>query len=797
MNLLRYQFGIIVLLLTCAAASLSDAQEVKKVPADHAEKAKAGLKLFKDEVRTVLVERCLKCHGGDSVKADFDLSTRKKLMESGYVEKTAKESYIMSLIRHEEEPVMPLKEKKLPQKQIDAIAKWIDLGAPYDSPLSKQGEKSAGPMKVTEKDREFWSFQPLKRAPVPRVNNEWCRTPIDRFIVRKLNEYKLSPNSETDRRRWLRRVYFGLIGLPPTVEEVDEFLEDKSPNAYERVVERLLDSPHYGERWARHWMDIARFAESHGYEQDYNRNFAFHYRDFLIQAFNANMPYDQFIRWQIAGDEIAPENRLALMATGFLGGGAFPTQLTEAEFESARYDELDDMTSTTSSAILGLSVGCARCHDHKFDPIPTRDYYRLASTFTTTIRSEIEIDLAPEENARRREAHQKEVTNLQNQLAQLKNDNATAETIKKLEAELDKKKKSGPNLIVQKTQVTSEGFKPTKHHADGRGFPHFYKQTYLLSRGDPSQKQGVAEQGFLQVLLPAKGESSLWKTNPPDDWTRTSYRRTALANWLTDADKGAGHLAARVIVNRMWHHHFGRGLVATPNDFGFQGDRPTHPELLDWLATELIRNDWRLKPIHKLIVTSAVYRQSSDFDSENAKIDRENKYHWRWMPKRLEAEPIRDSLLSVSGRLNDSMYGTGTLNPNMTRRSVYFFIKRSQLIPMMMLFDWPEHLVSIGRRSNTTIAPQALAFMNSPQGRSFANSLASSAFGETAAENITSAYRKVLGRKPSQEEQATALKFLELQQQRYQESGQNNGEQLAMTDLCQALLSLNEFIYLD
>ena len=348
------------------------AQTPPPVSPNHAKEMEEGLAIFKAKVRPVLVASCLECHGGKSKKADFDLSDRKPLIESEAIEGGSEKSRLMALIRHAEEPAMPLKRPKLDDATIAAIGRWIDLGAPYDKPLADASvaAKPGSPSKTSD----FWSFQPLRDTPIPAViKPDWAKTPIDRFILAKLDEKGISPNPEAGRRVLIRRLSFDLIGLPPTPEEVDQFLADKSENAYETLVDRLLASPRYGERWARHWMDVARFAESHGYEQDYDRPHAYHYRDYLIKAFNRDQPFDEFVQWQLAGDEVAPGDPLAMAATGFLGAGAFPTQLTEAEFESARYNELDDMTSTTGSAFLGLSIGCARCHDHKFDPIPSED----------------------------------------------------------------------------------------------------------------------------------------------------------------------------------------------------------------------------------------------------------------------------------------------------------------------------------------------------------------------------------------------------------------------------------------
>ncbi len=575
------------------------------------------------------------------------------------------------------------------------------------------------------------------------------RTPIDRFILAKLESKGISPNPPAERRTLIRRVSFDLIGLPPTPEEVDAFVADNRPDAYDRLVDRLLSSPQYGERWARHWMDVARFAESHGYEQDYDRPYAFHYRDFLIEALNNDMPFDQFLRWQLAGDELAPDDPLAMAATGYLGAGAFPTQLTEAEFESARYNELDDMVATTGTAMLGLTIGCARCHDHKYDPILADDYYRLASVFTTAIRNEVDLVMQP-------------------------------------------------GAKPTKVQVTSEGLPPTKHHADERGFPHFYPKTYVLARGDANQKQREAVPGYLHVLERTGHTDRDWNVTPPSGWTRTSMRRAALARWMTDTADGAGALAARVIVNRLWQHHFGRGIVATPGDFGQQGDAPSHPELLEWLAADLVQHGWNLKRVHRLIVTSAVYVQDCRSDEARSKIDRENVLLWRHTPRRLEAEPIRDNLLALSGQLDSRMFGAGTLDPNMRRRSVYFFIKRSQLIPSMMLFDWPEHLVSIGQRASTTTAPQALLFMNSPLGRTSAEGLAARVIGEPGTDGpLRHAYKLCFGREPSPQEIRLGLDFMARQHSTYAADNKSDAGRRALVDLCQALLSMSETIYIN
>lgn len=1009
-----------------------------------AEPERPGIEFFESKIRPVLVDKCYSCHSAAAVetgkiKAGLLLDTREGTRRGGdsgpaVVPGQVEESLLISAIRHESFEMPPT--GKLPDAVIADFVKWVEMGAPDPrdgtaAPLPAQIDVEAG--------RRFWAFQPLARTAPPAVKNEgWVRTPIDQFVLAKQEELGLHPNPPVERRVLIRRAYLDLLGLPPTPEEIAAFVADPDPQAYEKLIDRLLDSPHYGERWARHWMDVARFAESHGYEQDYDRPNAYHYRDFLIKAFNADMPYDRFVRWQLAGDELAPDDPLALMATGFLGAGAFPTQLTEAEFESARYDELDDMTATTGVAFLGLSIGCARCHDHKFDPIPAKDYYRFAANFTRTIRSEIELELNPEATRKAlaawEEAHQPltaalaryEREELPQRLEQWLQDRPASQaspawvvldlaeaksaggttftplpdgslraggdnpdhdiytftalthlsnitylrlealadeslvkggpgraangnfalseivveaeplagdgesvTLKlsnprasfqqnegslSLAASTDGDKRTGwavdpqfgktqiaawridspqsldfesgvkltvtlefqvnakhtlgrprlsistsetappldgsearqaavealaaldrdggrlsaaqretllhgyrttdaewtalnqkvqehltqkPQPQVTTVQVTSEGFPHLPHHADGRGYPHFFEQTYYLARGDVSRKDGVAEPGFLQVLTPSDRDAEHWRMQPPPDWTRTSFRRAALANWITDAEYGAGLLAARVMVNRLWQHHFGRGIVASPNDFGAQGEPPTHPDLLDWLADELVRNDWKLKRLHKLMMTSSVYLQSGEFDEARARLDRENTYYWRRAPQRLEGEAIRDAMLHVSGVLDKTMYGPGTLDPNMRRRSVYFFIKRSQLIPAMMLFDWPEHLVSIGARSVTTIAPQSLMFMNSPQARQCAEAFAGRLVALVEGEAVRTAYQRALGREPTDRELQIAVEFLARQHALHQAAGHKDAMRLALVDFCQMLMSLNEFVYVE
>ena len=1063
LNIIFFRCRFVLMLLAVVASfvaslPISSADE-KKVAPDHAADMERGLELFRKEVRTIFAGRCLKCHGGESTEGEFSLATRKDLLHGGDTGKAidlkndSMQSLLLKMIRHEVEPVMPDDGAKLSKRQIELIEQWVKLGAPYDKPLQTNEDEAPDAWtrkKIDPSSRQFWSFQPLANVSVPKGDDSWARTSIDRFVLQALSDKGISPNKLADKRTLLRRAYFDLIGLPPTQSETQQFLTDESPDAYERLLDRLLNNKHHGERVGRHWLDLVRFAESHGFEQDYDRPHAYHYRDFVIKAFNQDMPFDQFVHWQIAGDEFEPNNPLALMATGFLGAGVFPTQLTEKEFESSRYDELDDMVATLGTSMLGITVGCARCHDHKFDPIPSRDYYQLVSAFRTAIRSNIDLALDPEgdqkaiaqwneklgplkaalaafeknqlpgrfeefiANARAKpesddslpndqakwisidavkisskqgatftkqedgsylvtgknantdtyviqsaaisgpvtairlealpdksmkgggpgragngnfglsrisatylklnadgtpnkgqkpipvELHKPQVTFEQNNTtlsiaSSLDNntksgwavdpqfgkrhaasfalkqpiDSSTAIQLTiKLEFALNTKHNMGrirlalnhalerpaldaesgdssrwiianfrlgkdevldpkrreeilrafkrtdpgwtkhnerlqnhlaakPSPKLTKVMVTSEGVKPIPNHGDGRGFPHFYKDFYFLNRGDVNQKQGIAEAGYLQVLMKSGTKDDPWASEPSEGAT-TSFRRSAVANWITDTDRGAGHLLARVIVNRLLAQHLGRGIVGTPNDFGFQGDRPTNPELLDWLASELIRNDWRLKPIRKLIMTSSVYMQSADHDPGRAKIDPQNALYWRYTPRRLEAEVIRDAMLSVSGQLDESQFGPGTLDSNMRRRSIYFMIKRSKLIPFLQVFDTPEPLASVGNRPATTVAPQALILMNSPQVRRYATEFARKLgshqdFGAV----IDHAYQNAIARSPNASEAERGMTFLSHQFKSYESEGKTNARELAIADYCQVLFSLSEFIYID
>jgi len=832
----RAALCVLGLAIGCRLAALAPADDAR--PLEEASSA-AGLKLFNDQVHVILVSKCVKCHGGQKTESGFSLIDREALLKGGdvgvdVVSGKAKESPLMAFLRHEEEPHMPKDEAKLSDDKIASIAAWIDVGAPYSKALSPKAAPQ-GHATVTAADRQFWSFQPLADLAPPEVkNSHWCRTPIDQFVLAMLEEKGIAPNAVADRRKLIRRAYFDLLGLPPSPEEIDAFSKDAAPDAYERLIDRLLASPHYGERWGRHWLDVARFAESHGYEQDYDRKYAYHYRDFVIKALNSDLPYDQFVRWQIAGDEISPDDPEAWMATGFLAAGTHATQITANQAEKERYDELDDQAATIGTAFLGLTVGCARCHDHKYDPIPARDYYRLISTFTTAVRSDYPVITNAAEYRPQKEAFDREHAPLVAALDDYERTviqprlQALLRRISKMWAWLPsapaavafagveswlragdpqyrqlalkvfEHELKSPRPQTVKALVCSEGLPAVRLHTQG---PDFYEKTYFLQRGDLNQKLDEAPPGFLQILTREGADESRWRELPPAD-SRTPLYRTALANWITDTQCGAGQLLARVIVNRLWQHHFGRGIVATPSDFGAQGLKPSHPELLDWLARQLIADRWRLKPLHKLIMTSAAYMESTDYDADRAKLDPDNLLCWRRTRERLEAEIIRDAMLAASGALDETMFGPGSLDEAQQRRSIYFTIKRSKMIPLLALFDAPDSLQGVGQRPATTVAPQALWMMNNPQVRKYASAFAGrlkDAMEKSPADAVQKAYQVALGRNATEKEQSQSVAFLDAQISSSKQLGKTESEAkaAALTSLCQVLFSLNEFIYVE
>jgi hypothetical protein len=726
---------------------------------------------FEKQVRPLLTRTCFRCHGDEKQRGSLRLDQRAAALQGGDSGQPAIKphdpagSFLMQRITATELKVRmpPRDDPSLTAAEIALLRRWIAEGATWSAGGTAPAAPGRKEMVVTNADRQHWAFRPLASLQPPTVRRgDRVRTDVDRFVLAGLETRGLAPAAEADRRVLIRRLTFDLIGLPPTPEEVEAFVHDPAVDAYEKLVDRLLASPAYGERWARHWLDLARYADSDGYENDGDRPTAYPYRDFVIRAFNRELPYDRFLRWQLAGDELAPEEEDARAATGFLAAGPVVATDTKLEDELRRYraNELDDVVSTTMASMLGLTVGCARCHDHKYDPIPTRDYYRLLAAFTTM----------------RRTQHP-----------------------------LPSNKEANRVLGVADPSAQAE-------------------PSWLLTRGDPQRRQEVVPLGFLSVLTRTRSAADYLKAAREAPGPTSTRQRAALAAWLTDVDDGAGALAARVFVNRVWQHHFGEGLVRTPSDFGRQGERPTHPELLDWLASRFVADGWSVKRLHRLIVTSAVYRQGIVADPATLAADPDNRLLGRRRPRRLEAEALRDSLLAVSGTLNTTQGGKGVKAPvpdtahaaynikdpyprdapddeTTRRRSVYLFAKRSLRQPLFETFDGADPNVSCPRRLTTTVVPQALALLNDGQIRQRARDCARRILADVAGDEhkaVARAYALTLGRPPRPEEAEAAERFLgERTEARKQRDKAEEARQLALADFCQVLFSLNEFLYVD
>lgn len=631
-------------------------------------------------------------------------------------------------------------------------------------------------------DRSHWSFQPRGDVLPPTFAEpgdcDGLPNAIDAFILARLKAAGLRPAPVADRPMLVRRLYFDLTGLPPSPDDVESFVNDPSPLAYENLVDRLLASPHYGERWGQHWLDVVRYAETEGFEYDNYLPGAWRYRDWVIEAFNADKPYDEFVREQVAGDELASADRSLLVAAGFLRLGPVRRNAGNQEVAGSRNEVLTEMTNSVGSVFLGLTVGCARCHDHMFDPFLQTDYYRLEAFLAATHERGVPLASEREQAAwrERTTAIKADMKRVQTQLAAV-----SAEGRGELEARLADLERQLPPLLDALCTVTSDETGRTPIH--------------VLERGNWDKPGQAVAPRVPGVLLPV---------DAPELSANLASPRTRLAEWLTDA---ANPLTARVLVNRVWHAHFGRGIVATPNDFGVNGDEPSHPELLDWLANQLVAGGWRLKSLHRLIVTSATYRQSSNSPhiAHGLEVDAENRLLWRFPRRRLEAEEIRDALLAFSGRLNLKAGGPSVVVPverdlvdllykpsqwtvtsdasEHDRRSIYLLAKRNLRLPFMEVFDQPDLQISCPRRESSTHAPQALELLNGRLSNDLAKVFAERLAREAPADprrQVELAYQFATGRRPSEHELALAADFLSRQ---------------PLREFALAMFNLNAFLY--
>jgi hypothetical protein len=980
MNCVRV--SLLLLLLAGSALALSARADEKQAGAGKPADAR-GAALFEKEVLPILKVHCFKCHGGPKPRGGLSLASRQGLLAGGDLgsavapEKPG-DSLLLKAVNFRDGLEMP-PSGKLPAREIEILTRWVNAGAPWPPSSQTVVSSPKGP-RVTEADRRYWAFQQVRRPAPPRVEDRgWVRNPVDAFILAKLEARGLRPAPPADRTALARRPYYDLTGLPPTPEQVDAFVNDPAADAYERLVDRLLASPHYGEKWGRHWLDLVRYAETDGFEFDRPKPFAWRYRDYVITAFNADKPYDQFVREQLAGDLLPVVTQESMIATGYYRLGQWDSGA--ADRLQQKYDVLDSVLSTTGQVFLGLSVGCARCHDHKKDPIPQRDYYRLLAFFHNltgmggrgaTKRVMAPADLPSYQGQLK--AKQDRETELARRVYQLEQRFAVALAAKKgvkvsdlpapdltgltyrfyrdtwdrlpdfdgllpetqgpiahnyvtlapasrpeaiglvFEGKLkvlqggdytfDLDSTDGARLLIDvravfdrpgkgRQRATAKvrlqaGLLPLrleyfntydaprlqlewsgpgvarrpltgdvkpgtvdlpaligKHGAEvlGEGEAKRYAElvqaleasrkakpaapgievlcvsegpaspTHLLVRGNPQAKGEQVEAGFPEVLSPPAAVRGL-----PQAATAAGGRkaagRLALAEWLTDPNNP---LTVRVMVNRLWQHHFGRGIVPTPNDFGKLGEAPTHPELLDWLAGEFVASGWRMKPLHRLLLTSSAYRMSSRAEPAALAADPANLLFWRFSMRRLTAEEVRDSILAVSGNLNRQHGGPGVYprlprevlatqdrpgrgwvpSPpeDAARRSVYVHVKRSLLLPQLTQFDLADTDQSCPARFTTTVPTQALLMLNdeftNEQARRFARRLTGESPGGLEA-RVTRAIRLVTGRVPAADEVDRDANFVRSLRREH-----GPGEQEALRFYCLLLLNANEFIYLD
>ncbi|MBX7105272.1 MAG: PSD1 and planctomycete cytochrome C domain-containing protein [Gemmataceae bacterium] len=796
-------------------------------PAGQLPPAFAGTVDFTKDIRPILERSCWKCHSAEKKKGGLRLDVAKAALAGGNSGPVivpgpkAAESKLLQLVAGlDAEQKMPPDGPALSAEEVGKLRAWIEHGAKFDKDDRPES---------TAKRSNHWSFQPVRNPAIPQVrDSQFVRNPIDGFILARLEQQNVTPAPEADRHTLLRRLCLDLTGLPPTLEQVDEFVGDLEPGAYERLVDRLLASPHYGERWGRHWLDAARYADSDGYEKDGGRPWAWRYRDWVIQAINSDMPYDRFVIAQLAGDllpEATPETKLA---TGFHRntltnheGGVDPEQY--------RVEQVIDRVNTTGKTFLGLTVGCAQCHDHKYDPISQREYYQFFSFFNSDVEKDIEAPVSGERERFEiaRKAHETKQAELKAAVDQRKSAlpdmqakweaGLVVAELRKLPAPVrdalliepaqrnDAQKKAVADHFVGQDGELKKLTKSLKDHAAKA--PQLSRaptiamgparKTHVMIRGD-FLRPGVAVSPATPGVLPP-----LRDDNPG---------RLSLARWIVDP---ANPLTARVLTNWLWQHHFGRGLVTTPEDFGTQGDKPSHPELLDWLASEVIRRGWSLKQMHRLIVTSATYRQSSAHRPELQDRDPLNNWLARQNRIRLEGELVRDVALASSGLLNrtvggpsvrppqpegisDLTYGGGarwveSKGPDRYRRGMYTWFQRTSPYPMLMNFDSPDSNVCVVRRERSNTPLQALTLMNDIVFVECSQSLGKRLAGASGsrAERIALGMKLVLGRSPTPAETDRLSRWyddsLKLVNERPPEAG-------AWTAVARVLLNLDECI---
>jgi cytochrome c553/mono/diheme cytochrome c family protein len=820
----RFRQVLTVLLLWLSMGAGVQAQEPA---AENSRPSDEQIHFFETTIRPLLIEHCNDCHGEDTQESDLRLDTLSGMLAGGkagpaIAPSKPQGSLLLTAVSYRDNELQMPPDGKLSDQQIKDLTRWVEMGAPHPESGSVTAPQPRSRVDL-EAGREHWAFQRLQRPDVPRIAPPVVN-PIDAFLNARLSEQDLQPLGPADRRVLIRRATYDLTGLPPTPAEIHAFLSDDSVDAFERVVERLLSSPHYGERWGRHWLDVARYADSNGLDENVAHGNAWRYRDYVVQALNNDKPYDEFIREQLAGDLLDSNNDLELRrerltATGFLVLG--PKVLAEVDKDKLQMDIVDEQIDTVGRSLMGLTLGCARCHDHKFDPIGADDYYALAGIFKSTRAMETlktiaqwyENSIALAEDLDRQQAHEQLVAEKQQQIearretAIAKLPPPTGETVpedpekrlpedvqtalKTLRDELKKLEEAAPPMPTA-MGVTEGEVDDIAVHLRGSH----------LTLGD------VVPRRF-PLVLAGEEQSPL----PEDQSGRLQFAR-----WLTNANHP---LTARVMVNRIWRWHFGRGLVETVDNFGLQGTPPTHPELLDWLAVQFIDSSWSIKAMHRLIMSSEAYQRQSSFSQRHAGVDTENRLYWRFEPRRLEAEIIRDALLAVSGQL-DAQLGGSLLTvgnreflfnhtsqdkasyENIRRRSLYVPVIRNHLYDVFQLFDYTDADVLNGDRDTSTIAPQALFLMNSDLVSKLTTAMAQRLMSleSTQQARLERLFVEAYGRPPTAGEMQRAVEFLAQFETLVFVADGRAADQVdgaavqAWQALCQSVVSSSEFVYI-
>jgi mono/diheme cytochrome c family protein len=815
----------ILLLMMWGVVAADEFAPPAKAPTD------AQVRFFETRIRPLLAENCFQCHGPDKQKGNLRLDSRAALLAGGDLGEAVtldapETSLLLKAIGYQDDSLKMPPKGKLSDQQLADLVTWVKAGAPFPAETIAVDDKAKSP--ASRSGADFWSFQRPIEQPLPVVHDDnWVRTPIDRFILASLESAGLRPAVAADKRTLIRRATFDLLGLPPAPPEVEDFLADDSPQAFASVVDRLLASPHYGQRWGRHWLDVVRYADSNGLDENVAFGNAWRYRDYVVAAFNRDKPYDQFLLEQLAGDRLpASESSSAddlaarherLIATGFLALG--PKVLAEVDATKMEMDIIDEQVDTLGRAILGLTLGCARCHDHKFDPIRTDDYYALAGIFKSTRIMEnfiklarwYENDLGTEEELARKAAHQQ-------QLAERKT--AIDEFVKQANQRLQASLPDGVLPNDPQSQYPEETKAELKRLRDESA--EFQKNAPVVPSAMGASEGAIADlaihirgnhltlgktiaRGFPQVLAATQAVSI--------DPTRSG--RLELAQWLVSTDHP---LTSRVMVNRLWRWHFGEGLVRSPDNFGRLGEAPTNQPLLDWLARRFIESRWSIKDMHRLIMLSSVYQMSSTHDAGAAAVDPGNRLHWRMDVRRLEAEEIRDALHAVAGTLDRTIGGSllhvanreylfdhtskDATTYDSSRRALYLPVVRNNLYDVYQLFDSPDGTVLNGDRAATTVPTQALFMLNSDLVAQSAEHLADNLLARNAADDaqrLDALYLLVYARPTEGSERARDLALLQKFDNAAadQEPDPAKRSQHAWARLCHVLLAANEFIYLN